>query len=88
MSDVDENGLLEGEVELWRNAQWRVTSDVLEEFPGSGRYWISASEVHDPMWPAHMADKKWVDHGLFMEALAKARELHPQRADYVAGKRH
>ncbi|PWE57153.1 hypothetical protein DEM27_05795 [Metarhizobium album] len=74
----DENRLLEGEVELWRNSQWRVTSFALEEVPGATGYWIAAHEVHRDMWPEHMKEKHWVDHGLFMEALAKARELHPQ----------
>ncbi|WP_085033914.1 hypothetical protein [Ensifer aridi] len=83
-STVDQNRLLQGGVELWRNAQWRVTSDVLEEVPGHGDYWISASEVHDPMWPDHMAEKNWVDQGLFMEALTKARELHPPRPSQSA----
>lgn len=73
-----ENYLLEGERELWRNSQWRVTTIALEEVPGGGGYWISVRDVHDDMWPVHMSQKRWVDHGAFMQALAKARELFPQ----------
>jgi hypothetical protein len=78
----DENGLLEGEVELWRNAQWRVTTLALEEADKRptcwGPYWIAVREIHGDNWSAHMAEKNWVDINLFNEALTKARELHPQ----------
>lgn len=40
----DENHLLEGEIELWRNAQWRVTNLALEEVPGRvmSPYWLNS----------------------------------------------
>jgi len=73
----DHNDLLEGERELWRNSQWRVTNLALEEVPGGSGYWIAATDVHDQMWPDHMSRKQWVDYHKFMQALTKARELHP-----------
>ncbi len=77
----NENGLLEGEVELWRNSQWRVTSIALEDASGrtSCPYWIPVQQLHWDGLQEHMAKKTWVDIGLFNEAMAKARELHPRQ---------
>ncbi|MBB3977386.1 hypothetical protein GGQ64_002592 [Rhizobium azooxidifex] len=81
---LDDNRLLAGEVELWRNDQWRVTNFVLEEVPGATGYWIAARDVHHEMWPAHMSTKQWVDHSSFIEALHQARELHPRQGEVAA----
>ena len=64
----DEDGLLEGEIELWRNEQWRVTTVALEEV---GRrvltpYWISLSAIHRDTWPEHMAEKRWISLSTFL----------------------
>lgn len=76
----DENGLLEGETELWRNAQWRVTTVAIEDVSrgNSSRYWIGIWQIHQDDWHQHMSTKNWVDIDLFDEALAKARELFPK----------
>ncbi|KQT03193.1 MULTISPECIES: hypothetical protein [unclassified Rhizobium] len=78
--DDDNRNLLQGEVVLWSNKQWRVTNLVLEQVPEDGGwYYIYASDLHRDMWPDHMREKGWVDFSSFMEALTKARELHPLR---------
>lgn len=76
----DENGLLEGEAELWRNAQWRVTTVAIEDISGrnSCPYWIPIREIHSADWRQHMSQKNWVKVHLFDQALAKARELFPK----------
>lgn len=76
----DENHLLPGEVELWRNAQWRITNFALEEVPGrvTSPYWLRPADIHMDNWFTHMSQKNWVDMRLFTEALIKGRELFPQ----------
>lgn len=76
----DPNGLLEGETELWRNAQWRITTIAIEDVSGrnSCPYWIGIGQIHQDSLHQHMSEKNWVDIALFDEALAKARELFPQ----------
>jgi hypothetical protein len=75
------NELLEGEVVLWRNAQWRVTNYYLEamarpELVGPP-YFIEISAIEfDLALRDHVCQKNWVDQGLFIEAYDKARELH------------
>lgn len=76
----NEDHLLEGEVELWRNAQWRVTSHVLEEIPSpdamGGPYYIYTDLLADPGLVSHMCSKNWVDRRLFVEAYKMACELN------------
>lgn len=82
---LDENGLLEGEKELWRNSQWRITTSHLEEIPGGSGYWISLSVLKRGGWLQHMAKKKWVDQDLFREAFDKVAELTPFKPNYGEG---
>lgn len=72
--------LLDGEVELYRNRQWVVTTEGIE--PVEGRYWISKAQLmdeadnvrdwNDPAVPytfiQHMAKKGWVDIEALIEA--------------------
>ncbi|TIO42587.1 MAG: hypothetical protein E5X81_20960 [Mesorhizobium sp.] len=76
---LDENWLLEGEVEIWRNSSWRVTNMNLEEMSGDkpmgSSYWIALSDIGNPMWPEHMCAKVWVNRPKFIEAYRKACEV-------------
>lgn len=73
------NELLEGEVELWRNASWRVTNMTLEEIADptvmGPPYWISLDRVFEQDWVRHMSDKNWVNVAEFTEALKWAQQL-------------
>jgi hypothetical protein len=76
---LDENWLLEGEVEIWRNSSWRVTNMNLEEMNGerpmASSYWIPLADIGKPIWPEHVCAKVWVDRDKFIEAYRKACEL-------------
>lgn len=78
------NTLLDGEIVLWRNAQWRVTNMHIEEKADPGRlgppYWIPATSDYlgDPNLVQHVCLKTWVDADLFVEAYEKACELTGQ----------
>ncbi|RUV75944.1 MAG: hypothetical protein EOR30_16955 [Mesorhizobium sp.] len=76
---LDEHGLVDGEVEIWRNSSWRVTSLNLDEMSGSrpmgSPYSIALSDLGNPMWPEHMCAKVWVNRPKFIEAYRKACEV-------------
>lgn len=70
------NELVDGEYEIWRNDQWRVTNMTLEEIAdpelAGPPYWISLDRLNDPMWPEHVCEKAWVNTQQFVEAYRKA----------------
>ncbi len=73
------NENLPGEYEIWRNRQWRITNNVLEQvsqqdFVGSP-YWIDVASLGSQDWITHMMQKKWVDVDAFSEAYRKACEF-------------
>lgn len=75
------NTLLDGEVVLWRNSQWRVTNMFLEAKAEPHKmgppYYIDLASIQfDLHLVDHVCTKAWVDHVLFIEAYDKARELH------------
>lgn len=73
------NTLVEGEYEIWRNDQWRVTNHVLEEVADPALagppYWIRLSDLHHRDWPRQVCEKTWVDPAKFVEAYRKAAEI-------------
>ncbi len=74
------NELLDGEVELWRNGQWRVTNMHLEEIADPDLcgppYWIPLNQhLRIGNWPEHVCAKRWVDPEQFVEAYRKACEV-------------
>ena len=75
----DKNGLIAGEIELWRNRQWRVTNMHIEcvdtRRARSTPYWIYLRDAFRPEGFAHVSGKTWVDQGLFLEAVTKAAAL-------------
>jgi hypothetical protein len=79
------NELLKGEVELWRNGQWRVTNMHLEEIADpevfGPPYWIPLDDIHIGKWPEHVCGKTWVDPEQFIEAYRKACELAGVKSD-------
>jgi hypothetical protein len=79
MTNPNGNILLEGEFEIWRNTQWRVTNHVIEEVGDATTigppYWISLEDLGDPEWPEHVCGKTWVKPQLFVEAYRKACEI-------------
>lgn len=77
MSDLDENGLLPGETELWRNIQWRITTSHLETLPGTRGYWVLLHSLEKADWLKHLSAKRWVDVQALKEALQKVGELTP-----------
>lgn len=76
---MSENILVEGEAEIWRNAQWRVTNMHLEEIHDGSTmgppYWIAHTDLSRPGWIEHMSEKNWVDRELFTEAYGRACEV-------------
>lgn len=73
------NVLLEGEYEIWRNDQWRVTNMVLEEVAdpelAGPPYWIRLSDLHHRDWPRQVYEKSWVTPAKFVEAYRVAAEV-------------
>lgn len=74
------NELLDGEIVLWRNSQWRVTNLFLEAKADPDLlgppYYIDIADLGLAGIIANVLDKDWVDSRLFLDAYAKACELH------------
>jgi hypothetical protein len=75
---MTENTFVDGEFEIWRNKQWRITNLFLEQIADPALagppYWISLARLSEPSWPEHMCEKTWVDPEQFIEAYRKACE--------------
>ena len=73
------NTLVEGEYEIWRNSQWRVTNKFLEEVADPGLagppYWIALDQLHYRDVLRHVCEKTWVDPVKFIEAYRIAAEI-------------
>lgn len=73
------NELLDGEFEIWRNSQWRVTNMHLEEIARSDLagppYWIRLTDLHHPGTIEHVCSKTWVDPVLFVDAYREACDV-------------
>jgi|GEM_PF-4646005 len=73
------NTLVEGEYEIWRNSQWRVTNKFLEEVADPGLagppYWIALDQLHYRDVPRHVCEKTWVDPVKFIDAYRKAAKI-------------
>lgn len=78
--NCNHNEMLAGEIELWRNAQWRVTSHGLEAKADPSLlgppYWLSVEALRNPHVAEHVCRKTWVHRDLFLEAYGNACELH------------
>ncbi len=73
---------------LFENHQWKVTDYGVESVKPAPTYHFYAERLLEERgagdgeyydWPAHMAEKSWVDIRAFNEAFAKAIELHAGR---------
>ena len=68
----------------FKNRQWAVTGYGMEALPTVLEYWIEVDRLADKEigacncynWPTHMARQSWVDIELFLEAFAKALDVH------------
>jgi len=68
----------------FKNRQWAVTGYGIESLPPGSGYWIEANRLAEKEigasdcynWPPHMARQSWVDIELFLEAFAKALDVH------------
>jgi hypothetical protein len=73
---------------LWRGRQWAVTEYGIECLGGT--YCIEAKrlveDIQDWGWPAHMAEKDWVDRDEFATAWLVALALHGGGARGSLGK--
>lgn len=88
LSQDDRDRLLEAEVEppvYHIGKQWAVTGYGIEQIRGSDNkapyYHIPACDLGQGMgeggWPAHMANKNWVDADDFSAAFEIAKKIHP-----------
>jgi Mg2+ and Co2+ transporter CorA len=73
------NELVDGEFEIWRNDQWRVTNMFMEEVANPGLagppYWLNFSMLRDREMIEHVCSKTWVKPELFVEAYRKAAQV-------------
>lgn len=78
----------EPEVVAFENTQWKVTDFGLSGTGEHAYYHIAAYRLADEYdstrgklysWPAHMAEKKWVDVDQFNEAFAFALDFHASK---------
>jgi hypothetical protein len=72
----------------FKNAQWKVTDFGIERVGKTVPYEIPAKNLAEirndhggPLydWPIHMAEKRWVDINLFIEAFKAALDFHKAR---------